>query len=266
MKATPVLLTRPGPRGEVLAAVVAAAGHAVERLDLVDLEPLALSPAARTALLDLDLFQGIIVISPQAATCLAEAIASYWPQLPRGMRFYAVGEATAQALHEELGVPAVLPGKGAGEHSEGLLQVASLRAVAGKRLLLARGETGREVLGETLTARGAEVVSLPLYRRRFLPLAEAASARLTAGNYAALVVSSGEILQHLITVCGSSALHQPLIVSSRRLATLAESLGFGSIHVASGASPTALSAAVDAALEARSATFDQGDHDKGKRR
>lgn len=261
-----VLLTRPGARGEVLARALGEAGYATASLDVLRFEPVALSDSARTSLLDLDLFQGIIVVSPQAATCLAEAIASYWPQLPLGLRFYAIGRATAQTLYAELGVPAVIPTRANGEDSEGLLEVASLKVVAGKRLLLARGESGRELLEERLRERGAEVEAVSLYRRRYHPPSPPMRTWLENGDFAALVVTSGEILQHLVTWCGPVALNQPLIVSSPRLATLAETLGFGSPHVASGASPAALSAEVRAVLDPRGAIFDQGDHEKGKRR
>ncbi|WP_251976041.1 uroporphyrinogen-III synthase [Salinicola avicenniae] len=256
-----VLLTRPGGRGEVLASALAARGHDAVLLDVLQFEPLTLVAGARQALLDLDLYDGVVVVSPQAATCLAEAITSYWPQLPQGLRFYAVGEATARTLHAKLGVPSVLPPAGAGEHGEGLLQAASLHRVAGKRLLLARGERGRDALPEGLRERGAEVVTLPLYRRGFSAPGEPAASWLAQGDFAALVVSSGEILQHLVTGCGPVALNQPLIVSSPRLATLAKTLGFGTRYVAPGASPAALCQAVDAVLGARSATFDQGDHE-----
>ncbi|MGM8851911.1 uroporphyrinogen-III synthase [Salinicola halophyticus] len=258
-----VLLTRPGPRGAVLARALREAGYDPVALDVLRFETLVLSASGRAALLDLDQFQGVIVVSPQAATCLAEAIASYWPQLPQGLRFYAIGEATAQTLHAELGVPAVIPSRAGGEDSEALLAVASLRAVAGKRLLLARGEEGRELLRERLRERGAEVEALALYRRRYHPPSSPAKTWLTEGDFAALVVTSGEILQHLVTWCGQVALNQPLIVSSQRLATLAGTLGFGSPHVASGASPAALSAEIRAVLDSRGATFDQGDHEKG---
>lgn len=258
-----VLVTRPGERGGVLAASISEAGLEPVSLDVVTFEPLELDAEARAAILDLDGFDGVIVVSPHAAACLAEAIGSYWPQLPLRLRFYAVGRATAAALKREFDVPAVLP-PGRGEDSEALLEAASLKAVAGKRLLLARGEGGRELLTERLRERGAEVHSLSLYRRRYQAPASSARAWLERGAFGALVVTSGEILQHLITWCSPAALNRPLIVSSRRLATHAATLGFGSLHVASGASPAALTEALEDVLAPRDAIFDQGDQKKGK--
>ncbi|WP_110669373.1 uroporphyrinogen-III synthase [Salinicola halophilus] len=257
-----VLLTRPGERGEALASVIGEAGYDPVALSVIRLETLALEAEARGKILELDHYDGVIVVSPQAAACLGEAIDSYWPQLPLRLRFYAVGRATADALHAALGVPAVLPPAGAGEDSDALLEAASLKQVAGKRLLLARGEGGRERLVDVLGERGAHVEPLALYRRCYGPPTPPASTWLEGGDYRALVVTSGEILHHLVQWCGPAALNQPLIVSSRRLATLATTLGFSSLHVASGASPSALTEALDGLPTPRRATFDQGDQEK----
>ncbi|WP_110685769.1 uroporphyrinogen-III synthase [Salinicola aestuarinus] len=257
-----VLLTRPGERGEVLATALAEAGYDPVPLSVLRLETLALDAETRGRILELDGYDGVIVVSPQAAVCLAEAIDSYWPQLPLGLRFYAVGRATAEALHAALGVPAVMPPAGTGEDSEALLEAPSLKGGSGKRLLLARGEGGRERLVEVLGERGAQVDPLALYRRCHEPPQPPGSTWLEHGDYRALVVTSAEILHHLVKWCGTAALNQPLIVSSCRLATLATTLGFGSLHVASGASPSALAEALDALPAPRCATFDQGDQEK----
>ncbi|MFY0992775.1 uroporphyrinogen-III synthase [Halomonas sp. C05BenzN] len=264
MSAPPVLISRPGSRGRALAAAVEAAGWPVERIEAMRLVPLPETPQMRSAWLDLDHFQRVVVISPFAAECLAEAVDRYWPQLPVGLAFYAVGAATAATLHDLLGVRVHLPPTEAGEDtSEALLRLASLRRLHDQRVLLVAGEGGRPLLADTLTARGACVTRLAIYRRQLLSPSPAMRERLARGEYRALVVSSGEILEHLARWCSRAALNQPLIVSSARLATLAGRLGFRAPVVAPGATPAALAAAVAEACDPQDADVDQDDLEKG---
>ncbi|MDR5903715.1 uroporphyrinogen-III synthase [Franzmannia qiaohouensis] len=262
--AGPILLTRPGERGARLAAALAAEGHAAQHLEVMQLEPLEEDARQRSVWLDIDQFARIVVVSPYAAERLAEALDRYWPQLPLGPAYYAVGQATAETLHRCLGVRVHVPPAGGGDTSEDLLALPSLAHLAEQKVLLVAGEGGRPLLAETLAARGARVTRLALYRRVLRPPQGAAAERLKRGVYAALVISSGELLEYLAGWCQSRALNQPLIVSSRRLATLAGSLGFTDVRIAGGASVAALSAAV-ADIDARDdgAAIDHDDLEKG---
>lgn len=264
MAAPPVLVTRPGKRGDVLSAAFAGVGWPVERIEVIRLEPLPETPETRSAMLDIDNFQRVLVISPTAAEWLAEAVDRYWPQPPVGLAYYAVGAATAAILHERLGVRVHLPASEAGEDtSEALLELASLQSLQDHRVLLVAGEGGRHLLADTLVARGARITRLAVYRRVTLEPSPAIKSHLARGDFQALVVSSGEILEHLARWCGNAALNQPLIVSSARLATLADKLGFRAPVVAFGATPAALTAAVAAACDPEDADVDQDDLEKG---
>ncbi|MCE8035422.1 uroporphyrinogen-III synthase [Billgrantia tianxiuensis] len=260
----PVLICRPGERAAALASAIEAAGFPVANLDAMELEALPESPAMRQAWLDFDLFHKVVVISPFAAECLHQALDRYWPQLPLGTAWYAVGSATAETLHERLGVRVRLPPAAAGEDtSEALLQLASLRSLDAQRVLLVAGEGGRTLLADTLASRGARVTRLALYRRRLQPPPPTLQECLARGEFRALVVSSGEILEHLARWCTRATLNQPLIVSSRRLATLADNLGFRTPVVAPGATPAALADAVAMACGQEDADVDQDDLEKG---
>ncbi|QOR40517.1 uroporphyrinogen-III synthase [Billgrantia diversa] len=260
----PVLICRPGERAAALAAAIEAAGFPVANLDAMALEALPEEPAMRQAWLDFDHFHKVVVVSPFAAECLYQALDRYWPQLPLGTAWYAVGAATADTLHERFGARVHLPPAAAGEDtSEALLELASLRSLEGQRVLLVAGEGGREMLSDTLQARGARVTRVALYRRRLRPPPPDLQQRLVRGEYRALVVSSGELLEHLARWCTKATLNQPLIVSSRRLATLADDLGFRTPVVAPGATPAALAGAVAAACDQEDADVDQDDLEKG---
>jgi uroporphyrinogen III methyltransferase/synthase len=80
---------------------------------------------------------------------------------PAGIRLAAIGPATASALDARGLAPEVVPKVFRAEDLAAALPMAELR---GKRVLIARAETAREVLPETLAASGAEVVVAPCYR------------------------------------------------------------------------------------------------------
>ena len=276
MAAPRVLVTRPGERARQLVASLAATGAAPELLKVMRLEALPETPEQRSHWLNIDEFRRVVVVSPFAAECLAEALDRYWPQLPIGVDFYAVGAATAAILHERLGVRVHVPSAGQGlnrhdagethqaqgDTSEALLALPSLQVLNEQKGVVA-GEGGRPLLADTLAARGARLTRLAVYRRVLLTPEASMQQRLATGDYAALVVSSGEILEHLAGWCQPAALNQPLIVSSQRLATLAGSLGFANCRVAAGATPVALAAEVARACHLDGADVDHDDLEKG---
>ncbi|QPL46062.1 uroporphyrinogen-III synthase [Halomonas sp. A40-4] len=241
----PVLITRPGTRGTVLAEALRREGVNAETLDVMQLQALPEDTTLRQVWLNIDQYHKIVVVSPFAAGCLSEALDRYWPQLPVGIDYYSVGQSTAALLYDQLGVRVhVPPPRESEDTSEALLRLASLQRLSHQRVLIVAGEGGRPLLADTLAERGAQVTALAVYRRRLLTPSSPVKARLATGNYRALIVTSGELLEHLAKWCQPAALNQPLIVSSRRLATLAERLGFCDPIVASGATPPALIAAL----------------------
>ncbi|WP_311064507.1 uroporphyrinogen-III synthase [Halomonas sp. DWK9] len=241
----PVLICRPGERGQTLADALRERHGWVESLDVMRLEALPEDATQRHIWLDIDQYHKIVVVSPFAAYCLSDAIDRYWPQLPIGTDYYSVGRGTASILFEQLGVRVRIPPSLGEDTSEALLSLASLQHLAHQRVLLVAGEGGRTLIADTLAARGAHVTRLAVYRRIYQPPSVAMQERLNTGDYRALIVTSGELLEYLAKWCGPAALNQPLIVSSHRLATLAGKLGFCDLKVASGATPAALVAALD---------------------
>ncbi|AIA74342.1 uroporphyrinogen-III synthase [Halomonas sp. XH26] len=255
----PVLICRPGNRGEALADSLRAQGASVEHLNVMRLEPLPEDHVQRSVWLDIDQYHKIVVVSPFAAYCLSEALDRYWPQLPVGIDYYSVGRATANMLFEQLGVRVHIPSPDYGEDtSEALLSLASLKTLTHQRILLVAGEGGRSLLADTLSARGANVTRIAVYRRVYQAPTPALQQRLLTGDYRALIATSGELLQHLARWCEQAALNQPLIVSSHRLAKLAGKLGFRDLKVASGATPAALAAALGRSCNPKGADVDQG--------
>lgn len=161
-----VLVTRPDGQARALMARLRAAGHSPLHCPALLIEPLPLSDADRRRLLDLDLYHAVFFVSANAASLALDAMADLWPQWPVGVHWLAVGEATARVIADHGLVPET-PERGF--NSEAVLALPGLRAVAEKRILVCRGETGRDWLAARLRERGAEVAVMPFYRRRANP-------------------------------------------------------------------------------------------------
>jgi uroporphyrinogen-III synthase len=87
--------------------------------------------------------------------------------------------------------------------SEALLECAELQQMAGKRVLICRGDSGRELLGETLVARGAAVDYLMVYRRGMPQLDPAPLHKLwEAGQLDAVTLTSSEGLRNMVAMIG----------------------------------------------------------------
>jgi uroporphyrinogen-III synthase len=236
---------------------VSAAGYHVHWQPLLELSACAqLSPAQRQMLLDMDHFQHVIFISANAVRFGMALVDDYWPQLPLGINWYAVGAATAERLLQ-FQIHAITPGSNMS--SEGLLALPYLRNVEGQRVLIIKGEGGRDALRTELSQRGALVDELACYRRRVPDVPEGALAQqITQWEIDVIMLSSGESLANLLLLLSpaETTKFKPvgLVVPSERVADLARQAGFEHIVTAANASDTAMLRALQ---EWRSRTGDQ---------
>lgn len=242
-----VLVTRPEGQAAPLLALLRQAGYQPIHQPLLTLVPLpTLPPEQRQHLLELDCYQHVIFISANAVRFGMNCIEDCWPQLPVGIRWYAIGGTTA-ALLAEHGVVPITPGDAMS--SEGLLAVAELQQVAAQRVLIVKGEGGRTTLRDSLSQRGASVDELACYRRQCPELAPDALAEiLRAGPIEAVLLSSGEGLQNLLTLLSrveSTKFRDIcLVVPSTRVAGMAREAGFRQVSAAANASDAAMLAAL----------------------
>lgn len=190
-------------------------------------------------------FDDWIFSSPAAVRYAFARVARLCPS--RRARVFALGAGTRRALARRGIADARVPA--AGSDSEGLLALADLADVRGRRIALVGAPGGRGVIAATLRRRGAEVVPVHVYERR--------APRWTRRHFAALaaaraplftLLSSGEALANLVAGLPADALARlrggALVVSSERLAALARAAGFANIRVARSAAPADLLAAV----------------------
>ena len=238
-----ILVTRPAGQGEPLAAALRDAGHVVVQQPLLELHAVdGPGIAQRNMLLALDNYQHIIFISGNAVRFGLDWIDDYWPQLPVGIHWYAIGSATA-ALLRERGLQVQTPGEDM--TSEGLLRLAALRAPAGEQVLIVKGEGGRDRLRRELSERGALVDELACYCRRAPQLPEGEmAARLQRWQVDTILISSGDGLANLLGLLSPKETTKlggvHLLVPSGRVARAAQAAGFTRVTTADNASDAAM--------------------------
>jgi uroporphyrinogen-III synthase len=192
-----IVLTRPEGRNESIAAALKARGMRVMVLPALTLETPddQLAPAAA----DYDL---VVFVSRQAVTAYFASVGQAWP---RGTWAAAVGQATARALREY--VPAgqiIVPEASSEQDSEALLAVIDRRNQRFDRVLILRGQNGREWLAEALERGGAQVTRHAMYRRVPARWTRDQYLEVFSGNRGIMLLTSIEGLE---AVCGGAARH-----------------------------------------------------------
>ena len=239
-----VLVTRPSHQAQDQAALLRAQGAEPVLLPLLGIEPVTEADpefaSARQCILDLDLYHAVIVVSTNAARLGIDLIDDYWPQLPVRVHWLAIGASTAARL-QRYGIEA--SHSPTGYDSETLLETPALQQVSGQRILILRGDSGRETLTTELCNRGARVDHAILYRRiRPTPDPAVIKSAIYATSLSAILITSGESLNNLIALAqqtdctdGLAILQRcPLVVPSQRITTLATQAGFKQVILAGG--------------------------------
>lgn len=259
-----VLTTRPIAMAARLSQPLQAAGFTAVNLPLFTIQPLKLNPAAKSQLLNLDNYAKVFVLSPSAAEIFIEEAENYWPQWPLGIQWFTVGKGSHDFL-AKAGIQANYPPPATGDTSEALLQLALLSWVEGEKILLVKGEGGRDVLFNELTSRGGKVENLKLYKRQPAQLSPDQLQQLLAPKYLASIITSGEALnifyQHSQSFFNAkpftvqSFTDKPsehtnfltttqLLLPSQRLVEQAKNLGFSQAINTNGAGAEALIASL----------------------
>lgn len=220
-----ILVTRPGHQAEPLCRLIEAAGGRALRLPLLEIHGCSDSPELGRTLAHLGDYHLLIFVSPNAVRHGAHAIALHGG-LPASARIAAVGSGSARAIREYLGRgPDLVPQQ---FDSEGLLALDELQQMSGKRVLIFRGNGGRELLADTLCGRGAQVDYAEVYRRDCPPPLADGDERLAKADI--ILLTSSEGLANLLAMAPASArarlLATPLLLISERTAAEARRLGF----------------------------------------
>jgi uroporphyrinogen-III synthase len=194
-----VLVTRPREQAAGLAELIREEGGesivfpAIEIAAVADLRQFY-AVADRLEQFDLAIF-----ISPTAVQRVLGLLEGRrWPER---VRVAAIGGGSRRELEQRGFAGVVAPSSGEAD-SEALLALPELASVRGQSIVIFRGEGGREVLGDTLSERGARVEYAECYRR-IRPAGSTRKPQWAREALDAVTVSSSEGLENLVTLLGA---------------------------------------------------------------
>jgi uroporphyrinogen-III synthase len=222
-----VVVTRPAGQAAHLAEALVNLGAkpvlfpVLSIFDVDDTKPL------QDVAIQLDSFDWACFVSPNAVE-KALAVILACRSWPAGLRVATVGKSSEMAL-AKFGIANVIAPRERFD-SESLLELPELQEMAGRRVMIFRGDGGRELLGDTLKQRGAEVEYVTCYRRGKPDLDPAPLLKLWGdGRLDAITVTSSEGLRNLVDMVGKLGQtwlkKTPLFVPHQRIAGLARALG-----------------------------------------
>ena len=227
-----IVVTRPREQAVQLAQRITQAGGRVILFPLLEINPIADAQPLHALVTRLHEFQLAIFISPNAVNYGMSVIVAT-SALPSDLKIATVGQGSAKLLRD-YGVPNVIAPQDKFD-SEALLALPELQQVAGWRVAIFRGDGGRELLGDTLKARGAVVEYIACYQRA-KPQQDAAM--LLAAHPHAITITSSEALRYLWDMLDEPAKQQvvsvPLFAPHERIAAAAHKLGWRKVVTTAG--------------------------------
>ena len=229
-----IAITRPVDQAKKLSALITAAGGTPVLYPLIEI----------TALADYSEFNAMIQTVHEydwAIFISSNAVQNGMPRLvkvgiPSKLQFAAIGPVTANEL-KSFGVNQVLTPSSHVQNgdeskirfdSESLLALPEMQAMQGKKVMIFRGIGGRDVLAETLKARGAAVTFAECYKR----INPQTNCDLLAQLWAdkklhGIVITSSEAMRHLLDLANDAEWLKniTLFVNHARIAELPLQMG-----------------------------------------
>jgi uroporphyrinogen-III synthase len=218
-----VVITRPARQAAGLAREIASLGGQPLVFPAIVILPPADQAALRELHWDIAHYDIAIFVSANAVE-FGVGDSAAWPV---GILTLAPGPGTAAALAAvglgNVRVPATTM------DSEGLLALPELEQVAGRRVVIFRGDSGRELLRSALEARGAKVTQIECYRRARPEDATGLVEAWRERRIDAVTLTSSEGLDNLWAIFGAESrgylVATPTFVPHPRIAEHARELG-----------------------------------------
>lgn len=222
-----IVVTRPLGQSAHLAQALAALGAKPVLFPVLAIFDVEDQASLRAIAARLDEFDWAAFVSPNAVE-KALAIILAHRKWPPHLRAATVGRSSELAL-ASFGIENVVAPQERFD-SEALVALPELQQMDGRKVAIFRGDGGRELLGDTLKARGASVEYVTCYRRGVPETDPAPLFKLwNDGHLDAVTVTSSEGLRNLYAMVGKLGQawlrKTPTFVPHARIAEQARSLG-----------------------------------------
>lgn len=196
-----IAITRPIDQAKKLAKLIENAGGLPILFPLIAITPLNDYSEFEAVINEIDGFDWAIFISSNAVQNGMPRLVKHG--IPANLKFAAIGPVTASELNT-FGIKQVLTPQNRFD-SEALLALSEMQNMQGKKIMLFRGIGGRDVLGDTLKSRGAQVTFAECYQR----VNPQTNCDLLAQLYSekklhGIVVTSSEAMRYLLDLTGNS--------------------------------------------------------------
>lgn len=222
-----IVVTRPAGQATHLADALVEQGAHPVLFPVLSIEDVADTTPILDAAIRLDQYDWAMFVSPNAVDKALTVVLAH-RKWPAAVRVATVGHSSEQALGRH-GISDVVAPQERFD-SEALLALPEFADVAGRRVLIFRGDGGRDLFGDTLKTRGAMVDHVTCYRRGKPALDPAPLLKLwNEGRLDAVTVTSSEGLRNLYEMVGKLGQgwlkHTPTLVPHARIAEQARALG-----------------------------------------
>jgi len=223
-----ILNTRPRHQQAELSALLEQNGARVLSFPVIEIVPVEDPDLEQRLAREIPQFDILLFVSRNAVDGAFRMLDA--SQFASNLSLGVIGTATRRALADRVTNLDQCLVAGEPYNSEALLDADELQQVAGKRILIFRGQQGRNLLGEELAARGAEVRYCEVYRRELPQCDRSAFNRLVAGTFPTLaVLTSNEGMHNLFELVDADAAERlrriPWLLISERMRESAMKLG-----------------------------------------
>ncbi|MGF1911653.1 uroporphyrinogen-III synthase [Vibrio kasasachensis] len=238
-----VLVTRPGEQGISLCHQLNQHGFKALHHPLITIQAGEQIPSLISVLPTADI---IIAVSQHTIEFTHQSLTNANVSWPKTAIYLAVGQKSAQFLSKSTHQKVHYPER---SDSENLLELTQLQNVSGKRIVILRGNGGRELIYDALVERGAQVQYCEVYKRKNLAFRSEIAVPFWQDSQInqLIITSSGQLnffIEQIAPQYRDWVFKLALFVPSERIAIEARRVGFHTVVNTGSASNKDLLAAL----------------------